>query len=295
MSETEQQNVDAAVLEKQLDSNIDDSIKLYLLQAGEAPLLTREEEYNLARLCAQGDQKAKETLICSNLRLVVSIAKKHEAYVQSLTLLDLIQEGNIGLMKAVERYDYKLGYRFSTYATWWIRQAVTRGIAEQDRTIRLPVHYKEDVNMINQLLRRLDQEQESFTTKDISDITGLSVDKIERIMMDSASIISLDTPIGDDNASFLGDFIEDKTILSPVESVSDIMLREEINKQLQSLKPREQIVVNMRFGLNGHMPHTLEEVGDHIGVTRERIRQIEARALRTLRLPNRRKSLVDFI
>lgn len=295
MSEAEQQNVDAAVLEKQLDSNIDDSIKLYLLQAGEAPLLTREEEYNLARLCAQGDQKAKETLICSNLRLVVSIAKKHEAYVQSLTLLDLIQEGNIGLMKAVERYDYKLGYRFSTYATWWIRQAVTRGIAEQDRTIRLPVHYKEDVNMINQLLRRLDQEQESFTTKDLSDITGLSVDKIERIMMDSASIVSLDTPIGDDNASFLGDFIEDKTILSPEESVSDIMLREEINKQLQSLKPREQIVVNMRFGLNGHMPHTLEEVGDHIGVTRERIRQIEARALRTLRLPNRRKFLVDFI
>ncbi|PPK76792.1 RNA polymerase primary sigma factor [Lacrimispora xylanisolvens] len=295
MSETEQQNVDAAVLEKQLDSNIDDSIKLYLLQAGEAPLLTREEEYNLARLCAQGDQKAKETLICSNLRLVVSIAKKHEAYVQSLTLLDLIQEGNIGLMKAVERYDYKLGYRFSTYATWWIRQAVTRGIAEQDRTIRLPVHYKEDVNMINQLLRRLDQEQESFTTKDLSDITGLSVDKIERIMMDSASIVSLDTPIGDDNASFLGDFIEDKTILSPEERVSDIMLREEINKQLQSLKPREQIVVNMRFGLNGHMPHTLEEVGDHIGVTRERIRQIEARALRTLRLPNRRKFLVDFI
>ncbi|MTK07669.1 MAG: sigma-70 family RNA polymerase sigma factor [Hungatella sp.] len=295
MSETEQQNVDAAVLEKQLDSNIDDSIKLYLLQAGEAPLLTREEEYNLARLCAQGDQKAKETLICSNLRLVVSIAKKHEAYVQSLTLLDLIQEGNIGLMKAVERYDYKLGYRFSTYATWWIRQAVTRGIAEQDRTIRLPVHYKEDVNMINQLLRRLDQEQESFTTKDLSDITGLSVDKIERIMMDSASIVSLDTPIGDDNASFLGDFIEDKTILSPEERVSDIMLREEINKQLQSLKPREQIVVNMRFGLNGHMPHTLEEVGDHIGVTRERIRQIEARALRTLRLPNRRKFLVDFM
>ena len=295
MSETEQQNVDAAVLEKQLDSNIDDSIKLYLLQAGEAPLLTREEEYNLARLCAQGDQKAKETLICSNLRLVVSIAKKHEAYVQSLTLLDLIQEGNIGLMKAVERYDYKLGYRFSTYATWWIRQAVTRGIAEQDRTIRLPVHYKEDVNMINQLLRRLDQEQESFTTKDLSDITGLSVDKIERIMMDSASIVSLDTPIGDDNASFLGDFIEDKTILSPEERVSDIMLIEEINKQLQSLKPREQIVVNMRFGLNGHMPHTLEEVGDHIGVTRERIRQIEARALRTLRLPNRRKFLVDFI
>ncbi len=295
MSETEQQNVDAAVLEKQRDSNIDDSIKLYLLQAGEAPLLTREEEYNLARLCAQGDQKAKETLICSNLRLVVSIAKKHEAYVQSLTLLDLIQEGNIGLMKAVERYDYKLGYRFSTYATWWIRQAVTRGIAEQDRTIRLPVHYKEDVNMINQLLRRLDQEQESFTTRDISDITGLSVDKIERIMMDSASIISLDTPIGDDSTSFLGDFIEDKTILSPEERVSDILLREEINKQLQSLKPREQIVVNMRFGLNGHMPHTLEEVGDHIGVTRERIRQIEARALRTLRLPNRRKFLVDFI
>ena len=295
MSEAKQQDVDASVLEKQLDSNIDDPIKMYLLQAGEAPLLTQEEEYQLAQLSAQGNKKAKNRLICSNLRLVVSIAKKHESYVQSLTLLDLIQEGNIGLMKAVERYDYTLGYRFSTYAPWWIRQAVTRGIAEQDRTIRLPVHYREDVNMLNSTLRQLNQEQDSFTTQDVSDITGFSVERIERIMVDSASTISLDTPIGDDNASFLSDFIEDKTILSPEESVVDTMLKEEIKKQLLSLKPREQMVVNMRFGLNGYMPHTLEEVGNHIGVTRERIRQIEARALRTLRSPNRRKFLIDFM
>jgi RNA polymerase primary sigma factor len=295
MSAAKQQDVDASVLEKQRDSYIEDPIKMYLLQAGEAPLLTQEEEYHLAQLSAQGNKNAKNRLICSNLRLVVSIAKKHEGYVQSLTLLDLIQEGNIGLMKAVERYDYTLGYRFSTYATWWIRQAVTRGIAEQDRTIRLPVHYREDVNTLNNTLRQLNQEQESFTTQDISDITGFSVERVEQIMMDSASTISLDTPIGDDNTSFLGDFIEDRTILSPEQSVVDVMLKEEINKQLLSLKPREQTVVNMRFGLNGYMPHTLEEVGSHMGVTRERIRQIEARALRTLRLPNRRKFLVDFV
>ncbi|MDK2968829.1 MULTISPECIES: RNA polymerase sigma factor RpoD/SigA [Lacrimispora] len=295
MSAAKQQDVDASVLEKQRDSYIEDPIKMYLLQAGEAPLLTQEEEYHLAQLSAQGNKNAKNRLICSNLRLVVSIAKKHEGYVQSLTLLDLIQEGNIGLMKAVERYDYTLGYRFSTYATWWIRQAVTRGIAEQDRTIRLPVHYREDVNTLNNTLRQLNQEQESFTTQDISDITGFSVERVEQIMMDSASTISLDTPIGDDNTSFLGDFIEDRTILSPEQSVVDVMLKEEINKQLLSLKPREQTVVNMRFGLNGYLPHTLEEVGSHMGVTRERIRQIEARALRTLRLPNRRKFLVDFV
>lgn len=295
MSAIKQQNEDTVVLEKQLDVNIDDPIKMYLLQAGEAPLLTKEEEYHLAQLSAQGNSKAKNRLICSNLRLVVSIAKKHESYVQSLTLLDLIQEGNIGLMKAVERYDYTLGYRFSTYATWWIRQAVTRGIAEQDRTIRLPVHYREDVNTLNHTLRQLNQEQESFTTQDVSEITGFSVERIEQIMMDSASTISLDTPISEDNTSFLGDFIEDKTILPPEESMVYTMLKEEINKQLLSLKPREQMVVNMRFGLNGYMPHTLEEVGNHIGVTRERIRQIEARALRILRSPNRRKFLIDFM
>lgn len=295
MSATEQRYVDAAIETKQLDTYTDDSIKMYLLQAGESPLLTQQEEYQLAKLAVQGNKEAKNRLVCSNLRLVVSIAKKHEPYVQSLTLLDLIQEGNIGLMKAVERYDYSMGFRFSTYATWWIRQAITRGIADQDRTIRLPVHYKDDVNLVHQILRQLDHEQESFTTQDVSDLTGFSIEKIDKILMNSASIASLDTPLGDDNSCFLGDFIEDKSILSPEESVTDIMLKEEINKQLSSLKPREQTVVNMRFGLNGHIPHTLEEVGNHIGVTRERIRQIENRALSRLRVAKRSKHLVDFL
>jgi RNA polymerase primary sigma factor len=295
MPATEQKNVDAAIVTKQLDTYTDDSIKMYLLQAGESPLLTQQEEYQLAKLSAQGNREAKNRLVCSNLRLVVSIAKKHEPYVQSLTLLDLIQEGNIGLMKAVERYDYSLGYRFSTYATWWIRQAITRGIADQDRAIRLPVHHKDDLNLIHNILRQLDHKQESFTTQDVSDLTGFSVEKIDKLLLDSASIASLDTPLMDDNSCFLGDFIEDKTILSPEKSVIDIMLKEEINKQLSSLKPREQIVVNMRFGLNGENPHTLEEVGNHIGVTRERIRQIETRALCSLRVAKRSKYLVDFL
>lgn len=295
MSTINQQNADTAIEENQPDVYIDDSIKMYLLQAGECPLLTQEEEYHLAELSAQGNREAKNKLVCSNLRLVVSIAKKHEAYVQSLTLLDLIQEGNLGLMKAVERYDYTLGYRFSTYATWWIRQAITRGIADQDRTIRLPVHYREDVKQVHYALRKLDHEQESFTTKDLSKITGFTLEKVDKIMMDSASTISLNTPIGDDSTNFLSDFIEDKTILSPEDSAICAMLKEEINKQLLTLKPREQIVVNMRFGLNGYIPHTLEEVGSHMGVTRERIRQIEASALRRLRVLKRSKFLVDFI
>ncbi|WP_313343533.1 sigma-70 family RNA polymerase sigma factor [Lacrimispora sp.] len=285
----------AAIQTKQPDTYTDDSIKMYLLQAGESPLLTQQEELKLAKLSAQGNKEAKNRLVSSNLRLVISIAKKHEAYVQSLTLLDLIQEGNIGLMKAVERYDYSLGYRFSTYATWWIRQAITRGIADQDRTIRLPVHYKDDVNLVQLALRQLDHEQGFFTTQDVSDLTGFSVEKIDKIMLNSASIVSLDTPIGDDNSAFLGDLIEDKTITSPEECVTDVMLKEEINKQLSSLNPREQIVLNMRFGLNGHIPHTLEEVGKHIGVTRERIRQIETRALGRLRVAKRSKYLVDFL
>lgn len=277
-----------------LKSDIDDPIKMYLLQAGEAPLLSEEEEYQLAKLTAQGDENAKNKLICSNLRLVICIAKKHATYVQSLTLLDLIQEGNMGLMKAVERYDYTLGYRFATYATWWIRQAITRGIADQDRTIRLPVHYRDDVRLVHKALRKLDQEKDEFTSQDVSHITGFSVEKVDKLIMDSETVVSLETPIGDDNSSFLGEFIEDETVPSPEDQVTDIMLKEEIKKQLSFLNPREEIVVSMRFGLNGYIPHTLEEVGNEIGVTRERIRQIESRALRRLRTPSRRKFLVDF-
>ncbi len=295
MLTTEHKNMDIVNEKRQPDSYIDDSVKMYLLQVCKSPLLTKEEEYRLAELSAQGDKEAREKLVCYNLRLVVSIAKKHVAYVQSLTLLDLIQEGNIGLMKAVERFDHTRGYRFSTYATWWIRQAITRGIADKDRIVRLPSHYCEDVKRVHRALSQLDQDQESFKSQELSDITGIPVEKIDKIIMDSSLAVSLDKPVGDHNSSFLCDFIEDTTATSPEDEIADVILKEEINKQLLFLNSREQTVVSMRFGLNGYVPHTLEEVGNYVGVTRERIRQIEAGALRRLRMPNRKKFLIDFV
>ncbi|WP_352415391.1 sigma-70 family RNA polymerase sigma factor [Oscillibacter ruminantium] len=279
----------------QTDTAATSAVQHYLKQASASPLLDQEEERQLAIRSANGDQNAKEKLICSNLRLVVSLAKKHTSYTQSMTFLDLIQEGNLGLMKAVERYDYTLGFRFSTYATWWIRQAITRSIADQDKTVRLPVHFNEDLRKINKAAQEVYQQKETVTEKDLSEATGLPIEKVEQLMQNSAPTVSLETPVGGDESTMLGDFIEDSTIASPEEEVIETMMRQEINKQLSYLQPREQMVLNMRFGLNGYEPHTLEEIGNYIGVTRERIRQIEARALRRLRHPSRSKYLREFV
>ncbi|MEG0961287.1 MAG: sigma-70 family RNA polymerase sigma factor [Lachnospiraceae bacterium] len=272
-----------------------DSIKQYFAWAGEAPLLSKEEERQLAILISQGNLKAKDKMICSNLRLVINIAKKYVPCTHTLSLLDLIQEGNLGLIKAVDRYDYTLGFRFSTYATWWIRQAITRGISDQDRTIRLPVHLGEDTRKIMKASQQCYQQHTIPTCAELAAITGFTMEKVEQILLVSAPTVSLDTPIGDDESSFLGSFIEDKTIDSPENMAIDTMMKLEIRKQLSTLTQREQTILNMRFGLNGHRPHTLEEVGDYIGVTRERIRQIEAKALRKLRHPSHSKYLKEFM
>lgn len=279
----------------QANSSDTDSVKYYLTRAGEAPLLSKDEEYHLATLSAQGDQKAKDKMICSNLRLVINIAKKLAPYMHTLSLLDLIQEGNLGLIKAVDRYDYTLGYRFSTYATWWIRQAITRGIAEQDRTIRLPVHMGEDARKVMKASQRFKQQNLMLTSEELADVTGFKVEKVEQILQISAPTVSLDAPIGDDETSSLGNFIEDKAIALPEEAAINTMMKLEIEKQLSTLNLREQTIINMRFGLDGNGPCTLEEVGNHIGVTKERIRQIEAKALRKLRCSNRSKHLREFI
>lgn len=272
-----------------------DSVGYYLRQAGEAPLLTKEEEYHLAGQAAEGEREAKDRLICANLRLVVSLAKKYAMYTQSLTLLDLVQEGNLGLIKAVDRYDRTLGYRFSTYATWWIKQAIMRSIADKDRTIRLPVHFEGDVRKVHQALRDLQQKKESFSSKELSAMTGFSIEKVEQIICSSSQTISLDTPVGEDSNSVLGHFIEDESSLSPEGNAINTMMNLEIEKQLSYLKPREQTVILMRFGLSGYEPHTLEQVGNYMGVTRERVRQIEVRALRRLRHPSRSKYLREFL
>ncbi|MEG1537502.1 MAG: sigma-70 family RNA polymerase sigma factor [Clostridiales bacterium] len=272
-----------------------DSLKQYFIRAGEAPLLSKEEERYLAVCTAQGDCNAKNKMICSNLRLVINIAKKYAPGVRTLSLLDLIQEGNLGLLKAVERYDYSRGFRFSTYATWWIRQAITRGIADQDRTIRLPVHLGEDTRKIMKASQQCTQQQLSSTCAELATITGFAQQKIEQILRVSAPTVSLDVPIGDDGTSVLGNFIEDKTVDLPEEAAMAVMMKLEIDKQLSTLNQREQTVINMRFGLGENRPHTLEEVGNYIGVTRERIRQIEAKALRKLRHPSRSNCLREFI
>lgn len=276
-----------------------DSVKHYLMQAGKADLLNQSEEYELAVRAKEGDKDAKNELVCANLRLVISIAKKYAVSTKSLELLDLVQEGNLGLLKAVERYEPSLGFRFSTYATWWIRQAITRGIADQDRVIRLPVHVGEDIRKV----QRASQHYDSLSSENgggnqfekIADQTGMSAEKVERMMQISRHTVSLDTPIDDEQTSTLGDFIEDRTSETPDDFALVSIMKEEIEKQLSTLKPREKTILYMRFGLNGQEPCTLEEVGDYIGVTRERIRQIEAKALRKLRHPTRSKYLRDFL
>jgi len=272
-----------------------DSVKCYLAAAGEAQLLTAEQEIELSKKIVAGDQDAINKMICSNLRLVISIAKKY-TNTNSLSFLDLIQDGNLGLIKAVERYDYEKGFRFSTYATWWIRQSITRGIADTDRTIRIPVHMGEIVRKIMSTAQVMEKEDGSWPDmKLLSKELDITEENIEKAFRIAVHPISLETPIGDDGTAYLGGYIEDAESVSPEECAIDSSLHKEINKQLHTLNERERKVLELRFGLNNGQPHTLEQVGNQFGVTRERIRQIESKALQKLRRPNRSKFLRDFV
>jgi len=288
-------------LEKELElistlaeTSISDPVRMYLKEIGRIPLLTREQEIVLAQAVEDASAEAKSKLIDSNLRLVVSIAKKYIG--RGMTFLDLIQEGNKGLIRAVEKYDWTKGFKFSTYATWWIRQAITRAIADQARTIRIPVHMVETINKLVRISRKLMQDLgREPTPEEIGKQMLISPDKVREILKISQKTTSLETPIGDDDDSYLGDFIADETQLTPYEATSKRLLRENVNEVLQALSDREAKVLKMRFGLEGQRPMTLEEVGKKFGVTRERIRQIEAKALRKLKHPSRRKKLQDFL
>ena len=272
----------------------EDPVRMYLKEIGNVPLLTSEEEVELARRVEQGDEEAKRKLTEANLRLVVSIAKKYVG--RGMPFLDLIQEGNMGLMKAVDKFDYTKGYKFSTYATWWIRQAITRGIADTGRTIRGPVHMVETINKTLRMTRSLLQELgREPTPEEVAQQLGVPVSKVREVLKISRDPVSLDTPIGEEDDSHLGDFIEDDSAQSPADSAAFSMLREELDNALASLTDRERQVVRLRFGLEDGRQRTLEEVGREFNVTRERIRQIEAKALRKLRHPTRSKKLKDFL
>ena len=276
------------------DVNINDPVRMYLKEIGRIPLLTPEEELNLSERINNNDEEAKRILAESNLRLVVSIAKRYVG--RGLLFLDLIQEGNIGLMKAVDKFDSNRGYKFSTYATWWIRQAITRALADQARTIRVPVHMVETINKMVRVQRQLTLElNREPSEEEIAKKMNISVDKVREVIKISQDPVSLETPIGEEDDSHLGDFIKDESSLSPEEYTENEILKEEINEVLESLQPREQEVLRLRFGLKDGTCHTLEEVGKKFNVTRERIRQIEAKALRKLRHPSRAKKLKDFM
>ena len=274
-------------------AKVDEPIKMYLREIGQVPLLTHDEEIEYAKRAYEGDEEASQKLIESNLRLVVSIAKKHTN--RGLKLLDLIQEGNIGLMKAVEKFEYTKGYKFSTYATWWIRQAITRAIADQGRTIRIPVHMIETINKIKKESRIYLQETGKDASPEIlAERLGMEVEKIKAIQEMNQEPISLETPVGSEEDSELGDFVEDQKTTSPYEATNRAILREELDGVLKTLSPREEKVLRYRYGLDDSSPKTLEEVGKIFNVTRERIRQIEVKALRKLRHPSRKKKLEDF-
>ncbi|VYU52608.1 RNA polymerase sigma factor SigA [Clostridium tertium] len=273
---------------------IDDPVRMYLKEIGKVPLLSSEEEIELANRIEQGDQKAKKKLAEANLRLVVSIAKRYVG--RGMLFLDLIQEGNLGLIKAVEKFDYRKGFKFSTYATWWIRQAITRAIADQARTIRIPVHMVETINKLIRVQRQLLQElgRDPFP-EEISKVMDLPVDKVREIQKIAQEPVSLETPIGEEEDSHLGDFIPDDDALAPAEAAAFTMLKEQLINVLDTLTPREEKVLRLRFGLDDGRARTLEEVGKEFNVTRERIRQIEAKALRKLRHPSRSKKLKDYL
>lgn len=276
------------------DLTINDPVRMYLKEIGQIKLLTTEEELELADRIKDGDELAKSTLAEANLRLVVSIAKRYVG--RGMLFLDLIQEGNIGLMKAVDKFDVTKGYKFSTYATWWIRQAITRSIADQARTIRVPVHMVETINKLARIERQLTLElNREPTEEELSKKMGLSVDKIRDIYKISQEPVSLEIPIGEEEDSHLGDFIPDETNMSPEDFAINELLKDEISEVLLTLTEREEKVIRLRFGLEDGRPRTLEEVGQLFGVTRERIRQIEAKALRKLRHPSRSRKLKDYL
>ena len=294
ISTTEEELDDFSKMDYESGSKINDPVKMYLKEIGKVQLLG-ERELELAKRTKEGDIDAKNELISANLRLVVSIAKHFLG--RGLSFLDLIQEGNIGLIKAVEKFDYTKGFKFSTYATWWIKQAITRAIADQARTIRIPVHMVETINKMTRIQRQLTQElgreptAEEIADKMEGDITPERVRQIQRINLEP---VSLETPIGEEDDSHLGDFIEDKEVITPNEYASNELLKNELQEILKELTPREAKVLQLRYGLEDNRPHTLEEVGKEFNVTRERIRQIEAKALRKLRHPSRSKKLGDY-
>ena len=277
-----------------ISSTTQDPVKMYLKDIGKVPLLSAEEEIELAKRMEPGDEAAKKKLAESNLRLVVSIAKRYVG--RGMLFLDLIQEGNLGLLKAVEKFDYRKGYKFSTYATWWIRQAITRAIADQARTIRIPVHMVETINKVTRvsrdLLQKLGREP---LPEEVGEVMGLPKERVQEIMKIAQEPVSLETPIGEEEDSHLGDFIQDESIPTPVEATNQTLLHEQLDDVVSTLTEREQRVIKLRFGWDDGRPRTLEEVGKEFNVTRERIRQIEAKALRKLRHPNRSRKLKDFL
>ncbi|HHW29637.1 MAG TPA: RNA polymerase sigma factor RpoD [Syntrophomonadaceae bacterium] len=299
-AKTDPKNGEAVDEETEIDLSvpegvaIDDPVRMYLKEIGRIPLLTAEEEVELAKRIEQGDEEAKRRLAEANLRLVVSIAKRYVG--RGMLFLDLIQEGNLGLIKAVEKFDYRKGFKFSTYATWWIRQAITRAIADQARTIRIPVHMVETINKLVRVNRQLMQELgRDPTPEEIAQEMDIPEERVREIMKIAQEPVSLETPIGEEEDSHLGDFIEDEDALAPAEAASFILLKEQLEEVLETLTPRERDVLRLRFGLEDGKARTLEEVGQKFKVTRERIRQIEAKALRKLRHPTRSKKLKDYL
>ena len=289
--ETDIENIDLTIPDS---VNIEDPVRMYLKEIGKVPLLTAEEEIELAKRMEEGDEEAKKRLAEANLRLVVSIAKRYVG--RGMLFLDLIQEGNLGLIKAVEKFDYRKGFKFSTYATWWIRQAITRAIADQARTIRIPVHMVETINKLVRVSRQLLQELgREPTPEEIAEKMDIPVERVREIIKISQEPVSLETPIGEEEDSHLGDFIQDDNVPVPAEAAALTLLKEQLDEVLGTLTEREQKVLRLRFGLKDGRARTLEEVGKEFNVTRERIRQIEAKALRKLRHPSRSRKLKDYL